>query len=860
MVEMRCGWLVTAAAGGCIALRAWAGGSGLNVAVVVNQHSTNSVQLGNYYAEKRQVPPQNYIRINWAGGNIDWTNADFRTYLLNPVLGAIASRQLTNQIDYILLSMDIPYRVYQSGSSTTSGQNSTTAALFYGFKPDYVLPSNNPASCNLPPVSSNSYAGSESVFRFTPPGTAATNYMAMMITSWTLDQAKAVVDHGVAGDSSFSLQPVILGQSGDGDRNIRYQTFDNAIFNTRLRGNYNLIRLNVDEPIGYANLLGYQNGWMWFSTPPETFAPGALADNLTSYGGLLFEPSDHTNALAFLYAGASGSYGTVVEPCAYLQKFPSAQNYFYQSRGFSLAECYYQGITNPYQGILVGEPLSAAFALPPTGAGLVVPANALLSGTTNLSLQFSAADATRPLQQVDLFLDGIWLQTVTNIPPRQNNLLNFTIGGQPMSYLVPASATIKSVASGLTTLVNTYASTTKVIAIAHGDRVELQSTNMATPGSQISVAAGSLIGTAGALTTFLTSPSASCLDTIASGIRHFQVQSNSLPANWLQLVITTTNGVVTKVGATNTTGLTLAQLTQQLMAAVNSAPALSGPGGVTARDLVDHYWYSPPLAEFNLVPNSIGWAASQIQADLNSSSGLTLTPSGLVRLDPNVNDLRPRAHLYVTAGATNLSFVFPLNTTVLANGYHELTVVAYEGSHVRTQRRLAKTVLVQNGALAATFNLVSGASNATLNSTLQFSVAANTNVISKIELFSTGGLLLTVSGQQTAAFNVAGTNLGLGLHPFYAIVTASNGIQYRTETKWVRFVGVEPPFTLSITGPPPVLSWPATAGRSYIVLRAPTLTNSFSHVASFAPSNSPARWTDTNPPPGKGFYRVTTSY
>ena len=42
-----------------LAVRLWAGGSGLNVVVVVNQNSTNSVQLGNYYCEKRQVPPQN---------------------------------------------------------------------------------------------------------------------------------------------------------------------------------------------------------------------------------------------------------------------------------------------------------------------------------------------------------------------------------------------------------------------------------------------------------------------------------------------------------------------------------------------------------------------------------------------------------------------------------------------------------------------------------------------------------------------------------------------------------------------------------------------------------------------------------
>src|SRR5208283_4152171 len=83
-----------------LAARLWAGGSGLNVVVVVNQNSTNSVQLGNYYCEQRQVPPQNYLRAtNWSGGNIRWMESDFDSVILNPLLAMLAARQLTNQID-----------------------------------------------------------------------------------------------------------------------------------------------------------------------------------------------------------------------------------------------------------------------------------------------------------------------------------------------------------------------------------------------------------------------------------------------------------------------------------------------------------------------------------------------------------------------------------------------------------------------------------------------------------------------------------------------------------------------------------------------------------------------------------------
>src|ERR1022692_2874773 len=61
----------------------WAGGSGLNVIVLINQNSTNSVQLGNDYCELRGVPPQNVLRMTgWAGGSLNWSPADFQTCLL----------------------------------------------------------------------------------------------------------------------------------------------------------------------------------------------------------------------------------------------------------------------------------------------------------------------------------------------------------------------------------------------------------------------------------------------------------------------------------------------------------------------------------------------------------------------------------------------------------------------------------------------------------------------------------------------------------------------------------------------------------------------------------------------------------
>jgi len=848
-----------------LCVRAFAGGSGLNIVVIVNQNSQDSVELGNYYCEKRAVPPQNLLRVNWAGGNVSWTRAEFEATLRTPLTAMLAARSLTNQIDYVLLSMDFPYRVIQdTGSLTTSGYNSTTSALFYGFKPDgcTMCPAGLP-SCNLAPTSSNSYAGTEAIYRQAPPnGVSSNNWMVMMLTSSNLAQAKALVDRGVISDSSFPTQAVYLAKTYDPIRTIRYLAFDDAIFDARVRGNYTILTTNISSTAGLTGLLGFENGVQLHSVTPNTFVPGALADNLTSYSGAIFENSDHTDALDYIIAGATASYGTVVEPCAYPEKFTSPRNYFYQARGFSAVECYYLSVTNPYQGILVGEPLASPFAIPASGSWIGLGNDSLFTGTTNLSLQFATADLGRPIQQVDLFVDGVFSQAITNLPPRANNILYVTVNGFQTNYTVPANASLRSIASNLVLRLNqnSFSNATKVAAFAHGDRIELRGLNVAALGSSMSLSTSNYLGSASVLATFLTASRPSFLDSPALGFRNFVVTNVPALNSYLLLTVTKTNGMAVNVGATNTSGNSdPTVLVQALANAVNSHPDLNVPDGVMAEDILSYQlYYGLPAAEFNLRARSPGWPMAQIQAQLTSSSPLQIIPSGPQKLEEFINDLRPRNHLYVTAGLTNLNLTLPLNTTTNADGYHEITAVAYEGSHVRTQKRISQTIRIQNNPWSATFTALVGGTNTALEATLQFVVQANTGSITKMELFSTGGLLAGSNNISSATFSIAAANLGAGLHPFYALVTRSDGTQYRTETRWFRIIGTEQPFYISIAGFPPTLTWPALAGRTYQVLSATEVTNTFAPRASVTPTNSMGAWMETNTSSPRRFYRVKT--
>jgi len=779
------------------------------------------------------------------------------------LLSMLTSRGLTNQIDYIVLSMDFPYRVVQTGAQ--SGKNSTTAALFYGFKTDDCTsdcPEGIPG-CNLPAASSNAYAASEGIFRQTPPIAAGSNsWLVTMLTSSNLAQAQAIIDCSVASDGAFPTQTVWLAKTSDLARNVRYLEFDNAIFDARVAGNFSIARINLDSPYGLTNLLGYQTGLAGFNLLPNVFVPGAMADSLTSYGGVILAPNGQTSLLAFMNAGACGSYGTVTEPCNYLQKFPSPQDYFYQARGFSLAECYYMSLVNPYQGLIVGEPLAAPFARPPVGAWVNLPTNSVLSGITNLTLQCTASAPNRPIQQVDLFLDGTWLQTLTNIAPVAGNILYVTINGYPTNYLVPTNATIASVASGLADVLNqpAYVLQSKVQATAYGDRIVLQSTDIDTPGAQIPVSVSTAIGSASELTTFVAASRTNFLDSVAYGLCNFVITNTPQTNDYLQITITKTNGTEVTLNVTNPPGNTNAPvLIQSLISAINTNASLMAADGLIAEDFMDYTVYQyPPIngGEFNLYAQTAGWPASQIQATLSGSADLNISPTGTQALNQNVSDLQPRNHLYVTAGVTNLSFTFPLDTTALADGSHELTAVVYEGSHVRTQARVTQSVRIQNTPLNASFTTLAGAANTVLNFTLLFSVAANTNTISTIELFTTGGSVGVVSNLSSATFAVAATNLGVGLHPFYAVVTRSDGKQYRTGTEWIRIGGSEPPFGLTMTAPPPIIGWPATAGRLYEVLSATNITDLFQSRGTVTPSNSPGLWIDTITGAPQQFYRV----
>lgn len=141
-----------------------------------------------------------------------------------------------------------------------------------------------------------------------------------------------------------------------------------------------------------------------------TLVPGAIGDNLTSFGAR-FDPKNGQTTLAdFIRAGAAGASGTVVEPYAIQNKFPYPLLHAYYARGFSLAESFYLSVNGPYQLLIVGDAMCQPFSQPPKLDVRMGGDDTTVKGVVPLTLQLQ--DGSPAAGRFDLYMDGLRVGSV----------------------------------------------------------------------------------------------------------------------------------------------------------------------------------------------------------------------------------------------------------------------------------------------------------------------------------------------------------------------------------------------------------------------------------------------------------------
>ncbi len=190
---------------------------------------------------------------------------------------------------------------------------------------------------------------------------------SMLLAAQDVAGAKALIDRGVAADGSLGLRGALpvrvhFVTTSDSVRSVRQVFFPPAGLVPKLGID---VRLDQTDAVRDAErVLVYLTGRERVEgLDTVRFVPGALADHLTSFGGVLDGGYGQMTALAWIHAGATASYGTTSEPCAHLQKFPNPQALLlFYAQGGSALEAYWKSVAWPQQGLFIGEPLAAPFA------------------------------------------------------------------------------------------------------------------------------------------------------------------------------------------------------------------------------------------------------------------------------------------------------------------------------------------------------------------------------------------------------------------------------------------------------------------------------------------------------------------
>lgn len=303
-----------------------------HLALVINTADPFSLAIGRRYQIARAIPAAQVIRVRFRAGGSQLEAAEFRA-LRREVL-----RRTPPHVQVYALAWAAPYRV---------GCQSITSAFAFG-------ENGSPCSNTCRPTRLSAYFARGDVRR---PWDALRIRPAMLLAASSVHEGLRLIDRGVAADGTAPPGTAYLLSTSDPARNARAAAF--AQVASSAGPAFRVVVLQADALRGARDVMAYFTGLAWVpAITSNRFRPGAVADHLTSFGGQLSD-SSQMSALRWLEAGATGSYGTVVEPCNFTTKFPDPGLLLaYYRRGDTLIESYWRSVAMPDQGVFIGEPLA----------------------------------------------------------------------------------------------------------------------------------------------------------------------------------------------------------------------------------------------------------------------------------------------------------------------------------------------------------------------------------------------------------------------------------------------------------------------------------------------------------------------
>lgn len=432
---------------------ALAGGGPMNVLVLYNAQSADAEDVARYYADARSIPDAQLCGVS--GIDPLTQSMPFEDYAsivqvrLRECLSAVPQ---SDEIDYIVTVRGLPYRV-----DVTDGYSASLDAMVQvdggvdsdgleiAGQPQRYTAGNYQASFTNPAfvdgtaqdgdftVSnpySGSYQSSPSVVRDTKQPKSFHSgsnwqarsvdltghfYVVSRLDGFDFDDARDLVDRGAAADGTFPNTELLCMAAADDARGARDPECE---YTSRMlaAAGFNGTWLSPHDPaLSGHTVAGYLTGAadLTAGIAGETYTPGAITDNLTSYGaapqnffcsddGATCPASESQTSIArYIRAGATGAHGTVNEPLN--NAFPLASSLLFYTFGYNLGESQLFALRYVYwQNQFLGDPLTTPYAERPV---------VTLSATTAPEGQPFTISASHPdgVAEIRVYVDGAYV-------------------------------------------------------------------------------------------------------------------------------------------------------------------------------------------------------------------------------------------------------------------------------------------------------------------------------------------------------------------------------------------------------------------------------------------------------------------
>ena len=322
-----------------------------DLAVLYADGDATSEAIARAYQRARGIPEANLLRVAIPGGADAISDSAFAG------IKADLDARLPAHIQATLVTWAQPSRV--AGATCAMG---ITSALAFGYSATQC------GGCSR--TQASAYYNTDT----TRPFTDLRIRPSMMLGAATLEAAQVLIARGVAADGTAPTGTGWLLRTADTARSVRYTDYP-ALPAAWAADPGPALRYLDASPAGWAQeLVGYTDVMFYFTglvrvtqAASNRFLPGAVADTLTSFGGFLPGANGQMPATDWLAAGATASYGTVEEPCNFVEKFSRASVLVeHYARGATLIEAYWKSVAWPGQGLFVGEPLARPWAAVPS--------------------------------------------------------------------------------------------------------------------------------------------------------------------------------------------------------------------------------------------------------------------------------------------------------------------------------------------------------------------------------------------------------------------------------------------------------------------------------------------------------------